>query len=161
MGGYLPEAAEAPDPSVDDHYQGIARYPGTGTPVVYVTQKDVDNSDDQGGTAGGYMEMIRLGSRGTDGERLRSNLQSPDANTKFTPPPAGDTGLRSFRFNGVGVTVDGRKDPVEVWAAFGRLCRARLGVEPETMLRALQFPCVDFLATLKTYDRRQRLLVGA
>jgi hypothetical protein len=108
VGWYLPEAAGAPDPSTEDHYQGIARYPGTGTPVLYVTQKDNDDSDDQGGTTGGYLEVIRLGSRGTDGERLRSNLQSPDANTEFTPPPAGDTWLRSFRFNGVGVTVDGQ-----------------------------------------------------
>src|SRR6185503_9907803 len=50
VGWYLPEAAGAPDPSTEDHYQGIARYPGTGTPVLYVTQKDNDDSDDQGGT---------------------------------------------------------------------------------------------------------------
>ena len=50
--------------------------------------------------------MIRLGSRGTDGERLRSNLQVDGAETEDTPPPVADTWLRSYRFNGIGVTID-------------------------------------------------------
>jgi hypothetical protein len=48
---------------------------------------------------------------------------------------------------------DVAKDLVEVWAAFGHFCRTRLGVEPETMLRAWQFPFDEFLATLKRYEK--------
>ena len=43
------EADGAPDPSLYDHYQGLARYPGDGVPVFYVTQMD----DDDGGKKGG------------------------------------------------------------------------------------------------------------
>ena len=107
VGWFLPEAQGAPDPSSNDHYQGIVRYPGAGTPVMYVTQLDNDDTDDQGGTTGGYLEVIRLGSRKPDGERLGSNLQRPDAITALSPPEDGDTWLKSFRFNGIGVTIDG------------------------------------------------------
>src|SRR5262249_8914689 len=75
-------------------------------------QLDDDDRDSQGGTTGGYLEVIRLGSRGTDGERLRSNLQADTqsvfVSTANTPPPAEDTWLRSFRFNGIGITLDGQ-----------------------------------------------------
>ena len=48
---------------------------------------------------------------------------------------------------------DVSKDLVNVWGAFGRFCTTRLGVSPETMLRAWQFPLADFLETLKRYDK--------
>jgi Ca2+-binding RTX toxin-like protein len=112
LGWYLPEEPAVPNPSWFDHYEGLARYPGTGTPVVYLTQRDADDNDPQGGTTGGYLEVVRLGSRDTDGERLRSNLQ---ANTQFelattanTLPPAEDTWVSAIRFNGRGVVVDGQ-----------------------------------------------------
>jgi hypothetical protein len=113
IGWFLPEDQGAPDPSSTDHYQGIARYPGTGTPILYVTQLDDDDSDSQGRTAGGYLEVVRLGSRDTDGERLRSNLQanaqSNFFNTGNTFPPAEDTWLSAIRFNGIGVEIDGQR----------------------------------------------------
>src|SRR5687767_4022485 len=37
IGWILPEADGAPDPSIYDHYDGLARNPGQGTPIVYVT----------------------------------------------------------------------------------------------------------------------------
>ena len=48
---------------------------------------------------------------------------------------------------------DVAKDLVDVWAAFGHFCRTRIGVEPETMLRAWQFPFDDFFETLRRYEK--------
>jgi hypothetical protein len=42
---------------------------------------------------------------------------------------------------------------VDMWAAYGRFCRTRLGVEPETMLRAWQFPLAEFQETLERYEK--------
>jgi hypothetical protein len=55
----------------------------------------------------------------------------------------------------LGAMNDVAKDLVDVWAAFGHFCRTRIGVEPETMLRAWQFPFDDFLATLNRYEKTQ------
>ncbi len=96
LGWALPEANGAPDPSLSDHYQGLVRYPGTGTPIFYITQKD----DDDHGLSGGYLHIVRFGTRATDGERLRSNLQQIGSDTKHTPPNSNDTWLHSIRFNG-------------------------------------------------------------
>jgi hypothetical protein len=49
---------------LDFHYQGIVRKHGPGTPYLFVTR----NRD-----GAGYLLVVRMGSRGTDGERLRSN----------------------------------------------------------------------------------------
>jgi hypothetical protein len=53
----------------------------------------------------------------------------------------------------LGAMNDVAKDLVNVWSAFGAFCRTRLGVSPETMMRAWQFPLDDFLETLKRYDK--------
>jgi hypothetical protein len=47
------------------------------------------------------------------------------------------------------------KDLVNTWVAFGAFCRTRLGVSPETMMKAWQFPLDDFLETLRRYDKTQ------
>ena len=66
---------------------------------------------------------------------------------------------RSEHFTACGMVLllsaaDGiAKDLVNTWAAFGAFCRTRVGVEPETMLRAWQFPLEDFRETLKTYGK--------
>jgi hypothetical protein len=45
------------------------------------------------------------------------------------------------------------QDLVNTWEAFGAFCRTRVGVEPEVMLRAWQFPVAgDFEAMLKHYS---------
>jgi hypothetical protein len=47
---------------------------------------------------------------------------------------------------------DTAQELVNTWAAFGAFCRTRVGVEPEVMLRAWQFPVAgDFEQTLKRY----------
>ena len=46
------------------------------------------------------------------------------------------------------------QDLVNTWEALGRFCRTRVGVTPETMLRAWQFPMAgDFEETLKRYSQ--------
>src|SRR4051812_2999179 len=46
IGWVLPEDQGAADPDVVNfnHYEGVVRYPGTGTPIFYVTQKDTDDN---------------------------------------------------------------------------------------------------------------------
>lgn len=101
LGWVLPEAQGAADPSVSDHYQGVVRFPGDGTPVFYVTQRDNDDSIRPGAAnKGGYLEVIRMGSRPTSGERLRSNLLRIGLDTESTAPPPVDTWVRDFRFDG-------------------------------------------------------------
>ncbi len=78
LGWVNPEWLGAPDPSDTNHYQGLARYPGEGAPVFYVTQKDPD---------GGYLHVVQFGTRPTTGERLRSNLQAIGTDTEDTYPP--------------------------------------------------------------------------
>src|SRR5262249_53482023 len=87
LGWTLPEDQGASDPSLFDHYQVVVRCPGTGTPIFYVTQKDNDDNgvappDTPPILNGGYLEVVRMGTRGTDGERLRSNLQTVGADTE-------------------------------------------------------------------------------
>ena len=53
----------------------------------------------------------------------------------------------------LGAMDDIARDLVNTWEAWGRFCRTRLGVEPETMLRAWQFPLDEFLETLKRYSK--------
>ncbi len=88
----------APDASISEHYQGIVRYPGDGTPAFYVTQKDEQ---------GGFLHIVTMPTRDSDGERLGSNLQQIGTNTSNALPPASDRWIKNFRFNG-SVTVDGR-----------------------------------------------------
>ena len=49
---------------LDYHYQGVVRKNGPGTPYLFVSR----NRD-----GAGYVLVVRMGSRDTDGERLRSN----------------------------------------------------------------------------------------
>lgn len=108
LGWTLPEDLGAPDPSLFDHYQGIVRYPGTGTPIFYVTQRD-DDDNGMFTANGGYLEVVRMGTRDADGERLRSNLQKIGADTEDTTPTAGDTWISAFHLDGQsGVVIDGQ-----------------------------------------------------
>jgi len=107
LGWMNPEDEGAPDPSSFDHYQGLVRYPGEGTPIFYVTQKDDDDDILPGASdKGGYLHVIRFGSRSTDGERLRSNLQVIGKGTAETCPNEIDTWLKKIRFDG-SLSIDG------------------------------------------------------
>jgi hypothetical protein len=111
LGWVLPEAQGAPDPSNDDHYQGVARYPGPGAPLLYVTQRDNDDAVVAPGTdAGGYLLVARMGTRPPTGERMRSNLQSRAGDTDEVDPDPADTWVRSIRFDG-GLVAGGQTLP--------------------------------------------------
>jgi hypothetical protein len=66
---------------------------------------------------------------------------------------------RSEHFTACGVVVllsaiNGiAQDLADSWTAFGRFCRTRLGVSPETMLKAWEFPLEEFQNTLNRYDK--------
>jgi hypothetical protein len=51
------------------------------------------------------------------------------------------------------VMEDVARELVNTWAAFGAFCRTRLGVSPETMMRAWQFPLEEFQETLKRFEK--------
>jgi hypothetical protein len=101
VGYVLP--AGAPDASPSNHYQGVLRHPRTGIPpVFYLTQSSYDG-EGQGISAppgGGYLHVVQLGTRDTLGERLRSNVQRPDAQLEYSLPPRADTWVRSIRIDG-------------------------------------------------------------
>jgi hypothetical protein len=102
LGWRNPEDQGAPDPSSRDHYQGLVRYPGEGVPIFYVTQSDNDDDILPGASdKGGYLHVVRFGTRSTTGERLRSNLQKIGKDTSKTEPDAADTWLdKMIRFDG-------------------------------------------------------------
>ncbi|MEM1412373.1 MAG: hypothetical protein AAGH19_08430, partial [Pseudomonadota bacterium] len=87
------EAQGAFDPSPTSHYQGLARHPGpTNDPVFYITANNKDG--------GGFLGVFRFGTRDGDGERLRSNVQSPSQDTEDVQPNSSDSYVRGFRFDG-------------------------------------------------------------
>jgi hypothetical protein len=105
----------SPDPSSCKHYQGIARVDAAdGTPYFIVTRSgntpdlglDVWDSsdaacDDSDGESGkGTLIAVRMGSRDTNGERLRSNRLAHGLTITSTPPDASDTAVMHFQFDG-------------------------------------------------------------
>jgi hypothetical protein len=96
----------APEPNLCRHYQGIARSTGAGTPYMFVSwsgnQAPVDVCGDDNDDPGALL-IVRLGTRDTNGERLRSNRLLRDVDIVLTPPRAEDTVVRTIRFDGTGV----------------------------------------------------------
>ena len=81
------------------HYQGIVRGPGPGVPYLYISK----NCDPE-------VLVVQMGSRDTDGERLRSNRLAPNATTEFTLPPPNDAEITTVKFddlNGIGLNHAG------------------------------------------------------
>ncbi len=73
---------DSPDPSVSNHYQGIARSHGPGRPYFFITRNDHD-------TAANLL-VVSMESRPTNGERLRSNRLQRGKDTDDSPPPSED-----------------------------------------------------------------------
>ncbi len=71
------------DPDQTYHYQGIARSSHLGTPYLFVTRSDPNC---------GELLVVEMGSRGMDGERMRSNLLKKGVATASTVPPSQDIG---------------------------------------------------------------------
>jgi hypothetical protein len=101
-----------PDPHIGKHYQGIVRKHGPGTPYLFVSRSGNDvpeciNCEDDPGN----IFIVRMGSRDTNGERLRSNRLVRDwpialffptgtPNLWPTPPDPRDTTVAVIYFNG-------------------------------------------------------------
>ena len=108
----------APDPSLGKHYQGIVRRHGPGTPYVFVARSGMEvdecklgfcEGDD--GDDPGNLDIVKLETRDTNGERLRSNRLRRGwsmAGTVWpglpnfwpTPPDARDKVVKTIFFNG-------------------------------------------------------------
>jgi hypothetical protein len=94
----LPERADAlgfgigvsTGASLKKHYQGIARSHGPGVPYFFITR----NADV------GRLLIVKMGSRPTHGERLRSNRLRKDMHVDDTPPDDGDEIIVEIKFNG-------------------------------------------------------------
>lgn len=98
----------APDPSLCKHFQGIVRVAAAdGTPYFIVTRSGVVPDEGIchfGEDDPGNLLVVRLGSRDNDGERLRSNRLKRDTDISDTAPPAEDTTVNFFTYDG---TVEG------------------------------------------------------
>lgn len=83
------------DPTVFDHYQGMARLndPDDGTPYIILTRSWIPRP--------GEVLVVKMGSRDKDGERLRSNLLKRGTQMKDTAPPEEDWGISHVHFNGL------------------------------------------------------------
>jgi len=71
----------SPDPTVSNHYQGIARSHGPGRPYFFITRSDDGPAN---------LLVVSMESRPTNGERLRSNRLQRGKDTDDTPPPSND-----------------------------------------------------------------------
>jgi len=93
--GVWPGVARDTSWTSPNHYQGIARSPGVGTPYFYISQ-----SGDQGGTGDpASLLIVEMASRNHFGERLRSNRLEFQVDTVDTDPPAEDVGVDRIDFN--------------------------------------------------------------
>ena len=102
-----------PEPSdnIDKHYQGIARSQGPGVPYMFLSWNGNDSGCIDCDDEPGVLFVIRMGSRDTTGERLRSNrlLRGlPDirrrrlGRRRQTRPILRDATVARIFFNGTG-----------------------------------------------------------
>lgn len=103
IGWEFPDNLDAADYRTGNQFEGVIRYPGGVTPVLYVTQSDHNDP-----TNDGLIHVVTMGSRDRDGERLRSNLQKIGSDTKDTAPPPTDHVVRSISLNGSSIVIDGQ-----------------------------------------------------
>ena len=105
--------------TLDWHYQGIVRKNGPGTPYLFVSR----NRD----VLAGLVLVVRMGSRDTDGERLRSNRLLRDSPLFVlippapgidltTPPDPRDLTVAVMRFEGTN-PCDNQVEPL-TWPAY-------------------------------------------
>jgi len=89
------------DPTSCKHYQGMARSQGPGTPFLFVTHNRNDgNFCFQDTHEPGELLVVKMVSRGTDGERMRSNRIEKSKAAIDTPPKDTDTTTKVIRFDG-------------------------------------------------------------
>ena len=99
LGFYMGAAPDTYPPPGGEHFQGIARSPRTGIPpILYVTRSGNKDNPDYYGS----IMVVQMSSRPQDGERLRSNRLSKDAETLDTEPPSNDKCIRNIPFSDYG-----------------------------------------------------------
>ncbi|MFC1981336.1 PKD domain-containing protein [Chloroflexota bacterium] len=92
IGEFAPDTY--PNPT-DEHIQGIARSPRTGTPIFYVTRSGNVYDPDYYGS----LMVVEMGTRSMDGERLRSNRLLEGNETRTTPPHTMDRVIKNIPYN--------------------------------------------------------------
>jgi hypothetical protein len=113
----------SPDPSMCYHYQALARSNGAGTPYFFVSKSGNHPGGicvvlcnglpcTEVGDGPGNLLVVRMGSRDTDGERLRSNRLVRNTETQDSEPPDSDTVLTVLTFDGT---------DADDWPAFGHI----------------------------------------
>lgn len=73
------------------HYQGIVRRPGRGVPIFFVARAGMGDGDQ------GSILVVRMGSRSSDGERLRSNRLRKGSKSWDTEPPELDRVVHQWK----------------------------------------------------------------
>ncbi|UCD08626.1 MAG: hypothetical protein JSU79_09735 [Dehalococcoidales bacterium] len=91
-GEFAPDTAPCP---TDEHVQGIARSPQMGTPIFYVTRSGNIEDPDYYGS----LMVVEMGTRETDGERLRSNRLLKGDETRTTPPHTMDRVIKNIEYS--------------------------------------------------------------
>jgi hypothetical protein len=76
----------------DTHYQGIQRVMGAGVPYLFVSRSGMADDDR------GRLLTVRLGSRETTGERLKSNRLAKDASVNDTGAPLTDGVVKGLKW---------------------------------------------------------------
>jgi hypothetical protein len=102
------DRGSSPNPSFCKHYQGVVRKDGPdGTPYLFVTKSgNAPSACPQLDDSPGNLLVVRMGSRETTGERLRSNrlrrnsAVGYDPPTLNTPPDSRDVVVRTISFDG-------------------------------------------------------------
>ncbi len=88
------------------HYQGIVRAETAGTPYFFITRSgNATITCPLVPDTPGELVVVRMGTRDSDGERLRSNRLALDSRINSTPPAAADRGVVSIPLDGT--TQDG------------------------------------------------------
>ena len=102
----------APDPKLGKHFQGIVRRHGPGIPYMFLSRSGNDVEECVGcNDDPGNIFVVRMASRDTNGERMRSNRLRRDwsmaeivypgeRNLWPSPPDSLDRNFRTIHFNG-------------------------------------------------------------
>jgi hypothetical protein len=110
---------DSPDPTMCYHYQAVTRLDGPGTPYLVVTKSgnfpgpicltwcgNIPCTDV--GDGPGTIQFVRMGTRDTDGERLRSNRIVRNEETGSSVPDSEDVVVKT-------ITLDG----TDGWPSYG------------------------------------------
>ncbi len=91
-----------PDPSQCRHMQAVVRVDAPdGTPYLLVSRSGKDTGAFcTSGSERSNIYIVRMGSRDTDGERMRSNRLRRDSDTTYTPPESADGVVDTILFDG-------------------------------------------------------------